>query len=587
MHRLGGADDVRRHEFSVRHHPGWLRAGSSTRECARSGPDLLQPNGRRGERLWNCSLQAEDVRQPRRQLRSGIRWLRWNPELRHVPQGRDLRGRRSREPVRLQADHLRGPWRQLRFGVQRLRGHAQLRHLPQGRDLRWRGSREPVRLHADHMRGPWRQLRFGARHLWGNPRLRQLPHGADVRRRRDQESLRRSSVLLAGGFLDRSHQRQQRHCLHSRRKLDGVGNRHLGRSDRGHRETGKHCDRPGRELVRRQFGDGRGRFGECSNGTDVYIVHGSTVNTTLTSGATSSESFSGGSCQTCSVAVDPVHNIAFLSVGIGGVGEFQELNLATNAFSKPISAAFGSSNTTSESLLVDTVRNLVLSPNEAGNFQLLNESTGTVYNSTFMVGAADSPGEDCTTGIAVATDEGTGTLTLVDLTQATFSGTSWSAPNNAQSVPEFQGFSAGTDGIAIVSNSHVGVVAGEFGGTSFGVIVLPSTSGSGTPALADWVEADIPPTPDSAAWAMGADPHTLTTYTSPTNGKPYAIFEDDLGSGTRTYVAVVDLKALLARPRKAGTHYLATPLGASDTCVGTPGAMPPNPAGCIVRFIKV
>ena len=324
-----------------------------------------------------------------------------------------------------------------------------------------------------------------------------------------------------------------------------------------------------------------------SNRTDVYVVQGSTLKSTLTSGATSSESFSGGSCETCSVAMDPVHNIAFLSIGYGGVdlGAYQQLNLATNAFSTPISAAFSTSNTTSESLLVDTVRNLVLSPNEAGNFQLLNVSTGTVYNSSFSVSTADSPGEDCTTGIALATNESGGSLTLVDLTQATFSGATWSAPYQSQSIPEFSMFTSGTDGIAIASNSHVGVVAGEFGGTSFGAIVLPATSGSGTPSLTDWVEADIPPTPDAAAWVMGKDPHTLTTYTSPTSMQPYAIFEDDLA--TRTYVAVVDLNALLARPREAGTHYLATPLGAADTCVGTPGSMSPNPPGCIVRFIKV
>jgi hypothetical protein len=92
---------------------------------------------------------------------------------------------------------------------------------------------------------------------------------------------------------------------------------------------------------------------------------------------------------------------------------------------------------------------------------------------------------------------------------------------------------------------------------------------------------------------MGKDPHTLTAYTSPTSGGQYAIFEDDAGgvSSNRTYIAVVDLLALLSRPRTASTttlsHTLATPLGASDTCVGTPGSLGPNPRGCIVRFIKV
>jgi hypothetical protein len=93
---------------------------------------------------------------------------------------------------------------------------------------------------------------------------------------------------------------------------------------------------------------------------------------------------------------------------------------------------------------------------------------------------------------------------------------------------------------------------------------------------------------------MGTDPHTITAYTSPASGKQYALFEDDAaGSATtkRTYLAVVDLTALLTLPRPVSstslTHTLVTPLGPSDTCVGTPGPLLPNPPGCIVRFIHV
>jgi hypothetical protein len=153
-----------------------------------------------------------------------------------------------------------------------------------------------------------------------------------------------------------------------------------------------------------------------------------------------------------------------------------------------------------------------------------------------------------------------------------------------QPLPEFASFGAGTSGIAIAPNSHIGVVAGEFGTQSFGAIVMPASSGSGTPALVDWVAASVPNTPDGQTWQMGLDPHTLTAYTSPTTGKQYAVFEDDvpLFTGTRPWLAVVDLQALLARSRSGG-HSLATPLGTADTC----GGPSPNPTGCIVRFLNL
>jgi hypothetical protein len=44
-----------------------------------------------------------------------------------------------------------------------------------------------------------------------------------------------------------------------------------------------------------------------ANGTDVYLISGSTLTNTLTSGATAYSSFSGGSCQTCGVACNTLN----------------------------------------------------------------------------------------------------------------------------------------------------------------------------------------------------------------------------------------------------------------------------------------
>jgi hypothetical protein len=118
------------------------------------------------------------------------------------------------------------------------------------------------------------------------------------------------------------------------------------------------------------------------------------------------------------------------------------------------------------------------------------------------------------------------------------------------SFPEFSGFSHGTSGISGVPGFHLAIVTGENGGNQFGVLQLPSTSGTGTPAFVDYAAATLPNTPDSNAFSEGFEPHQVTSYTSPNTGKPYGL----LVGAPPNYVAVIDLQALLSAPRTAGTH---------------------------------
>jgi hypothetical protein len=244
------------------------------------------------------------------------------------------------------------------------------------------------------------------------------------------------------------------------------------------------------------------------------------------------------------------------------------MNLQTNTLGTPISSGVGN---TAENFVYDPTRGLVLSPTEANNYQLLNTATGKVYN--FIPGGIgaggefDSAAEDCTTGIAISTVEFTSQIFITDLSQAVFGATTWSAPFAAPSISEFGGFSAGTCGIAIAPNSHLGIVTGEFGGNAIGAIQLPATAGSGTPALVDWVADAIPNLPGGGAWANGLDPHTLTAYTSPATNKQYAV----LSNGSNTFMAVIDLQAFLALPRSVEGHQLAAPLA----------------VGPVVRFIAL
>jgi hypothetical protein len=241
-----------------------------------------------------------------------------------------------------------------------------------------------------------------------------------------------------------------------------------------------------------------------------------------------------------------------LTVLLGGPGGYQFLDLATSTFATPIPAG----TSTSENILFDPILNLVLSPNEENDYQLVDTVASTVLNfNPTGGGELDSAAEDCSTGIALSSVEFTGNVLLVDLTQRSVSASNWSAPANTQNLPEFAAFSAGTNGIAVApGNSHLGVVAGEFGGAGFGVIQLPATSGTGTPAVVDYAAANVPNDPSGTPWAMGLDPHTVTAYTSPNSGAALAV----ISNLARSYLAVVDLKALLAATRAAGTHNVAS-----------------------------
>jgi hypothetical protein len=298
------------------------------------------------------------------------------------------------------------------------------------------------------------------------------------------------------------------------------------------------------------------------NNTDVFLINGTTLTSSLTSGATSIESFSGGHCQNCGVVVDSTTNRALITIGLssGGPGGYQFLDLAGNTFETPIPAG----GETSEDVSIDPIRHLVLSPNEQNNYQILNTTTSTaaIFNNTGFAtgGAPDSAGEDCTTGIALSTLEGTGNLYIADLTQAVFTpgtpGTWTDAASQTQIFPEFADFSAGTNGIAVAPGTHLGIVTGEFGGSLEGVIQLPSTSGSGTPAVVDWVAFTVPNTPGDAVWAEGFDPHTVTAYVSPNSHKAFGVLENSDFS----FVAIVDLQGLLSAPRTG--HVVNEPLPA-------------------------
>jgi hypothetical protein len=310
-----------------------------------------------------------------------------------------------------------------------------------------------------------------------------------------------------------------------------------------------------------------------ANTTDVYVITGTTLSNTLASGSNARQGFSGGGCNNCGVVVDSSTNQALITMGLtpDGPGGYQFLDLASAppAFETPIPAGTNTTPVeTSEDASIDPIRHLVLSPNEQSNYQIINTSAGTtkpaIFNndlsSTIRSGEMDSAGEDCTTGIALATIEGTPDLFIADLTQAAFNSTSatWSdAASQVQTFPEFTDFSAGTCGIAVAPGTHLGVVTGEFGGALEGVIQLPATSGTGTPAVTDWVSFIVPNDPTGAGWNQGFDPHTVTAYVSPNSKKAFGVLEND----SNAFLAVVDLQGLLSAPRTGHVVNMPIPSG--------------------------
>ena len=323
------------------------------------------------------------------------------------------------------------------------------------------------------------------------------------------------------------------------------------------------------------------------NFTGVYIVSGTTVTNTLTSGATAYTSFSGGYCENCTVAVnDAAGTKGQAVIGMGyasapGQSALQFLDLASDTFGAPVPMYYR----TSEDILWDPFRNLVLSPDEFEDLYDLYQVSGSgtpgpssvkeygsasgVINTSYL----DSAGEDCTTQIALGSIEVENGVYLLDLSQKSLtSGTpgTFTAPFNNVSIPVFAQFYYGTDGIAVAPGStHLAITTGEFGGNQFGVLSLPATSGSGTPSLVDYAAAVLPSTPDGCGFTIGYDPHTTTAYTSPNNGKAYGVMAD-WAVGSPDYLAVIDLAALLKAPRISGIY----PNGAG--CAGCVNAVDPS-----------
>jgi hypothetical protein len=320
-----------------------------------------------------------------------------------------------------------------------------------------------------------------------------------------------------------------------------------------------------------------------ANNNKVYILSGTALDGTvgtnpLTSAASGTISFSGGSCTNCGVAMDPVHNKAVLEVAVSSnLGGFQFLNLgASPAFEAPF-ATMNSMNQISEDIMIDPTRNilgpnsitlnpagaLLLSPSEdASNYEILDVTMSTsplFFERSILFDPSlepDSAGEDCDTGLVLAPYEfsSPSQVFAADVSSAIFAPGAPGSWTGLGALNTLTGstLSAGASGIAVAQGTHTGIVSGEFGGNAVTAIALPPTSGVVT--FPGWMSCNIPNDPSGAAFSIGNDPHTVTAYRSPLNGHAYALVANG-GFTAPTYIARIDLTLMLSLTETApGSH---------------------------------
>src|SRR5262249_9787652 len=155
------------------------------------------------------------------------------------------------------------------------------------------------------------------------------------------------------------------------------------------------------------------------NGTGVYMLDslaGGLSGTTNTA-SNAFASFSGGSCHNCGVAVNALTNEAVIAMGFTpspSNSALQVMSLPTGTFS----TQFPMTHLISENISIDPTRGYILSPNEFGNYAIVqfNSSSGVLQtefgNQLTPTRELDSAAEDCTTGIALSVGEFTNDVFL-------------------------------------------------------------------------------------------------------------------------------------------------------------------------------
>ncbi|MGO9604406.1 MAG: hypothetical protein ACLQAT_13600 [Candidatus Binataceae bacterium] len=270
------------------------------------------------------------------------------------------------------------------------------------------------------------------------------------------------------------------------------------------------------------------------------------------------------------VAIDGKAKLALIEMLVpGGSSSLQLLDLETQSF-LPVSAT--ATVETSGSFSPYPEHDLILfagRPNQnlATNPQILDLSdpmNPAVYefadDSGIFSGADNlhSVAAECSTGIVLASDESRARVFIADLSQVTFSSTKsehqkvWSAPAQFQDLPELSAATNGTTGVSIASGTHLAILEGDSGSSTFAAVRLPSAAGHGVPSVQDWVVASMPDDPSGAPWETARHPDAVAAYVSPNTDEAVGLVVNE----RRKFIARVDIEALLNATR-TGEHTLS------------------------------
>ena len=323
---------------------------------------------------------------------------------------------------------------------------------------------------------------------------------------------------------------------------------------------------------------------------DVYVFSGPILTSKLNSSGSGKSVFSGAVCTNCGVTMDAVHDRALIGLSLGLVSGYQYVDLGPSAWLEeafPSQAPSYPGGEISKGILIDPIRNWILSANESGNYEIIklanqkddkkdnkkdNERKdkdrksakgnnrkddgdddandddegdrsreGFFENTVSQSISFGSAGEDCSTGIALATvepfSEPRFDIYIADLTQAVFTPGSpgtWRAPYRFKVLSELD---TPPSDIAVAQGTHIGIVA-RMSSNSITAIKLPAVSGSGIPDIKDWVTCTIPA-------ITGNAPHTVNAYQSPNTGHAISLIRDFFAKT----LTVVDLTKMLELPR--------------------------------------
>ena len=282
-----------------------------------------------------------------------------------------------------------------------------------------------------------------------------------------------------------------------------------------------------------------------------------TVKATYTTDASGSLSFTGGTCLICGVAFDSADNGAIIATSAG-----YELYGAPpgNAKLKTIAAHV------SENFGYNASKNQVFSPHYPGagsdtGMDLVDIASGNIFALNPNPAGLSEPDQgavDAQTNIAITSNEFSNDIYLLPLNQATLNSPAagqFSVPLGTVNLMSSLSSACDTmlDDIAVDSQAHLAFFTGEFCSPGpVGVAQLPSTGAAGA-TVSDFNFANVPDQPNGAVWNEAHDPHAVATFNVPgLCADCGAIFNYD-----RSYLAVVDLKKLLAAPRDTTDAHMS------------------------------